>query len=40
MTRLIQALRHNRLTLAKTASYYLIHITVVKGSEIKIEEVA
>ena len=28
MTRLIQALRHNRLTLAKTASYYLIHITV------------
>ena len=28
MTRLIQALRHNRLTLTKTASYYLIHITV------------
>ena len=28
MTRLIQALSHNRLTLAKTASYYCIHITV------------
>ena len=28
MTRLIQALRHNKLTLAKTGSYYLIHITV------------
>ena len=28
MTRLIQALSHNRLILAKTASYYCIHITV------------
>ena len=28
MTRLIQALRTNRLTLTKTASYYVIHITV------------
>ena len=28
MKRLIQALRHNKLTLAKTGSYYLIHITV------------
>ena len=28
MTRLTQTLNHNRLTLAKTASYYCIHITV------------
>ncbi|MEX8193017.1 DUF2061 domain-containing protein [Comamonas guangdongensis] len=28
MTRLIQTLRQNRLTLAKTASYYCIHISV------------
>lgn len=28
MTRLIQALRKNQLTLTKTISYYLIHITV------------
>ena len=28
MTRLIQTLRQNQLTLTKTISYYLIHITV------------
>ena len=28
MTRLINAARHNRLTLMKTGSYYLIHICV------------
>ena len=28
MTRLIQAMRHNKLTLSKTISYYFIHITV------------
>ena len=28
MTRLIAAARHNRLTLMKTGSYYLIHICV------------
>ena len=28
MTRLIQTLRQNRLTLSKTASYYCIHIGV------------
>ena len=28
MTRLITAARHNRLTLMKTGSYYLIHICV------------
>ena len=28
MTRLIQAMRKNKLTLSKTISYYFIHITV------------
>ena len=28
MTRLIQAMRQNKLTLSKTISYYFIHITV------------
>lgn len=28
MTRLVNAIRHNRLTLTKTASYYFIHIIV------------
>ena len=28
MTRLLNAARHNRLTLMKTGSYYLIHICV------------
>ena len=28
MTRLIKTLRQNQLTLTKTASYYVIHITV------------
>lgn len=28
MTRLIQALNHNQLMLTKTATYYVIHITV------------